>query len=47
MRFRYGKEDKKRLTENAKLLAELGEQQRFLPVLFCSPPWSLAWTSPR
>ncbi len=47
MRFRYGAEDKKRLTENAKLLAELGEQQRFLPVLFTLPPWSLAWLSPR
>lgn len=41
MRFRYGTEDKKRLTENAKLLAELGEHQRFLPVLFCSPTMEL------
>jgi superfamily II DNA/RNA helicase len=41
MRFRYGTEDKRHLTENAPLLAELGEHQRFLPVLFCSPTMEL------
>jgi Lhr-like helicase len=41
MRFRYGPEDKKRLAENAKQLNELGEHQRFLPVLFCSPTMEL------
>lgn len=41
MRFRYGTEDKRRLKENAQLLTELGEQQRFLPVLFCSPTMEL------
>jgi hypothetical protein len=41
MRFRYGSEDKKRLAENSKQLIELGEHQRFLPVLFCSPTMEL------
>ena len=41
MRFRYGSEDKKRLADNAKQLNELGEHQRFLPVLFCSPTMEL------
>ena len=41
MRFRYGTEDKKRLADHTKQLIELGEHQRFLPVLFCSPTMEL------
>ena len=41
MRFRYSADDQQRLAANARQLVELGEHQRFLPVLFCSPTMEL------
>lgn len=41
MRFRYGAEDQQRLAAMTNELRQLGEHQRFLPVLFCSPTMEL------
>ena len=40
-RFRYGGKEQEELTEKAKVLRDLGETSRFLPVLFCSPTMEL------
>ncbi len=40
-RFRYGQKEQEYLAENEKHLRELGEANRFLPVLFCSPTMEL------
>lgn len=40
-RFRYGPEDQKKLQEEADKLNELGEGDRRLPALFCSPTMEL------
>ncbi|MCW5657110.1 MAG: DEAD/DEAH box helicase [Burkholderiaceae bacterium] len=41
LRFRYGTEEQQRLAAMAGELRQLGEHQRFLPVLFCSPTMEL------
>lgn len=41
MRFRYGTEDKQRLAAMTNELRQLGEHQRFLPVMYCSPTMEL------
>jgi hypothetical protein len=41
LRFRYGPEEQQRLAAMAGELRQLGEHQRFLPVLFCSPTMEL------
>lgn len=40
-RFRFGDKEQVELTEEEKHLRELGEANRFLPVLFCSPTMEL------
>lgn len=40
-RFRYGEKERQELTLAEKSLRELGEANRFLPVLFCSPTMEL------
>lgn len=40
-RFRYGSKEVEELTADEKHLREVGESQRFLPVLFCSPTMEL------
>jgi RAD3-like DEAD/DEAH box helicase/uncharacterized protein DUF1998/helicase-like protein len=40
-RFRYGNKEQAELAEGEKGLRELGEANRFLPVLFCSPTMEL------
>lgn len=40
-RFRYGDKEKQELANNEKELRDLGEANRFLPVLFCSPTMEL------
>ena len=40
-RFRYGQKEQEELTEKAKEVRDLGESNRFLPVLFCSPTMEL------
>jgi superfamily II DNA/RNA helicase len=40
-RFRYGEKEQKELTEDVQHLREIGEFNRFLPVLFCSPTMEL------
>lgn len=40
-RFRYGEKEKAELTGDEKHLREIGEANRFLPVLFCSPTMEL------
>ncbi|MGO9288160.1 MAG: DEAD/DEAH box helicase [Polyangia bacterium] len=40
-RFRYGEKEQKELAADEKLLRDLGEANRFLPVLFCSPTMEL------
>jgi hypothetical protein len=41
MRFRYGDKEREELQTEASHLRELGEANRFLPVLFCSPTMEL------
>lgn len=41
MRFRFGSDDRHRLAAMHNELRQLGEHQRFLPVLFCSPTMEL------
>lgn len=41
MRFRFGDSEKESLKARASQLAEMGENNRFLPVLFCSPTMEL------
>lgn len=41
MRFRFGDSEKESLKARASQLAEIGENNRFLPVLFCSPTMEL------
>jgi len=36
-RFRYGAKEREQLAADEKHLREIGEANRFLPVLFCSP----------
>lgn len=40
-RFRYGEDDKAKLTDEAARLSEESEDARFLPALFCSPTMEL------
>ena len=40
-RFRFGDRERGELTTNEKSLREVGESNRFLPVLFCSPTMEL------
>lgn len=40
-RFRYGEKEREELTTEDKRLREIGEANRFLPVLFCSPTMEL------
>ncbi|MBF0153997.1 MAG: DEAD/DEAH box helicase [Magnetococcales bacterium] len=40
-RFRYGEKEQNELAEEEKHLREIGEANRFLPVLFCSPTMEL------
>jgi RAD3-like DEAD/DEAH box helicase/uncharacterized protein DUF1998/helicase-like protein len=40
-RFRYGAKEREELTADEKHLREIGEANRFLPVLFCSPTMEL------
>ncbi|XXF81226.1 DEAD/DEAH box helicase [Myxococcaceae bacterium GXIMD 01537] len=40
-RFRYGEKEREELTAEEARLRELGEANRFLPVLFCSPTMEL------
>jgi hypothetical protein len=40
-RFRFGEKEQEELTADEKRLRELGEANRFLPVLFCSPTMEL------
>jgi len=40
-RFRYGDKEREELATDEKRLRELGEANRFLPVLFCSPTMEL------
>jgi len=40
-RFRYGEKERAELADEAQRLRELGEANRFLPVLFCSPTMEL------
>jgi superfamily II DNA/RNA helicase len=40
-RFRYGEKERKELAADDKRLREVGEANRFLPVLFCSPTMEL------
>ncbi len=40
-RFRFGDREREELSTNEKRLRELGEANRFLPVLFCSPTMEL------
>ena len=40
-RFRFGDRERGELTKNEKGLREVGESNRFLPVLFCSPTMEL------
>lgn len=40
-RFRFGVREQETLAQNDKLLRELGENNRFLPLLFCSPTMEL------
>ena len=40
-RFRFGKREREELTTDEKRLREVGEANRFLPVLFCSPTMEL------
>lgn len=40
-RFRYGEKEREELAADEKRLRELGEANRFLPVLFCSPTMEL------
>lgn len=40
-RFRYGEKEQRELIEAAPRMRELGENNRFLPVLFCSPTMEL------
>ncbi len=40
-RFRYGGKEREELAANEKHLREIGETNRFLPVLFCSPTMEL------
>jgi hypothetical protein len=40
-RFRYGEKEREELASDEKHLRELGEPDRFLPVLFCSPTMEL------
>jgi hypothetical protein len=40
-RFRYGEKEREELASDDKRLKELGEANRFLPVLFCSPTMEL------
>ncbi len=40
-RFRHGDEDRKRLGQEAATLRDLGEDDRFLPAIFCSPTMEL------
>lgn len=41
LRFRFGKDDQERLAAMQGELRQLGEHQRFLPVLYCSPTMEL------
>jgi RAD3-like DEAD/DEAH box helicase/uncharacterized protein DUF1998/helicase-like protein len=40
-RFRFGEKEREELAANEKHLREIGEANRFLPVLFCSPTMEL------
>ncbi|MEZ4321154.1 MAG: DEAD/DEAH box helicase [Myxococcota bacterium] len=40
-RFRYGEKEREELTADEKRLREIGEANRFLPVMFCSPTMEL------
>ncbi|WP_312892352.1 DEAD/DEAH box helicase [Paraburkholderia podalyriae] len=40
-RFRYGEKERENLAREEKRLREIGEANRFLPVLFCSPTMEL------
>lgn len=40
-RFRYGEKERQELNDNVQPLREIGEFNRFLPVLFCSPTMEL------
>lgn len=40
-RFRFGPKEQQELAEKEKHLREIGESERFLPVLFCSPTMEL------
>jgi hypothetical protein len=40
-RFRYGEKEREELTADDRRLREIGEANRFLPVLFCSPTMEL------
>jgi ATP-dependent helicase YprA (DUF1998 family) len=40
-RFRFGDKEREELADNEKHLREIGEANRFLPVLFCSPTMEL------
>ena len=40
-RFRFGEREREELTKDEKRLREVGETNRFLPVLFCSPTMEL------
>src|SRR6202040_1852963 len=40
-RFRYGNKEQEELAADEKHLREIGEANRFLPVLFCSPTMEL------
>ena len=40
-RFRYGEKEREELASEAQRLREIGEANRFLPVLFCSPTMEL------
>jgi hypothetical protein len=40
-RFRYGEKEREELAADEKHLREIGEVNRFLPVLFCSPTMEL------
>lgn len=40
-RFRYGAKEREELADDAERLREIGEANRFLPVLFCSPTMEL------
>ena len=41
MRFRFGEKEQEELAADEKRLREIGEANRFLPVLFCSPTMEL------